>query len=348
MRNLFDKTELKGNVLKNRFMRAATWERMADEDGTVNDRLIDFYEELAKGGIGTIITGYAFVMDDEQPNPKMMGMSNDSFIEKNKILVDKVHQYDTKIIMQLAYGGSQTRYNLGERVIFAPSAIENPNTGVMPKEMTKEDINTVVKAFANAAHRAKKAGYDGVELHAAHGYLLSQFLSPDYNKRTDNYGGSINNRIRIICEIYDETRALVGDDFIIMIKINVSDFTDEGFSFKACQLACQELASVGIDAIEVSGKTPPGSHKKAESVLADYAAILAEQVDIPVILSRLNRTPHVMHNILNQTKIEYFSMSRPLIAEPGLINRWYKDENAAKCISCNKCYHPDGISCILK
>ncbi len=348
MKNLFDQTRIKGTMLDNRFVRAATWERMAEEDGTVNDRLIEVYEDLAKGGVGLIITGYAFIMDDEQPNPKMMGMSNDSFIPGNAKLVKKVHEHGSKIVMQLAYGGSQTRYQTEDRVIFAPSAIRHPRTDVMPKEMTQEDINMVVKAFAKAAQRAKTAGYDGVELHGAHGYLLSQFLSPEFNKRTDKYGGSLSNRMRIICEIYEETRALVGEEFLIMIKINASDFADEGFTFKECQLTCQELASLGFDAIEISGKTPPETKKNTESVLADYAKVIAEQINIPVILVGMNRTPETLHNILNQTHIEYFSMSRPFIAEPALVNRWKVDHKTAKCISCGQCYHPEGISCVLK
>jgi len=349
MKTLFDTTQIKGLTLDNRLVRAATWERMANEDGTVTQELIDLYESLAKGEAGLIITGYAFIMDNEQPNPKMMGMSNDSFIPGYKQLVDTVHKYNTGIIMQLAYGGTQTRYETENREIWGPSRVKHPKTDVVAKEMTQEDISNLIDAFANAALRAKKSGFDGIELHSAHGYLLSQFLSPNFNHRTDKYGGSLDNRMRIICEIYEQTRSLVGDDFLILIKINASDFTDGGFTYEECQYVCQRLAQVGFDAIELSGPTPPDAKKKDQSVLAKYAAHLASIINIPVISVGKHRDYNLMTQILNQSEIEYFSMSRPFIAEPDLVKRWMSGDNEeSKCISCGQCYHPEGISCILK
>lgn len=349
MKTLFDKTKIKGLTLDNRLVRAATWERMANEDGSVTQELIDLHEDLAKGGVGLIITGYAFILDEEQPNPKMMGMSNDSFIFGYTKLVDTVHSYDTGIIMQLAYGGTQTKYETENREIWGPSRIKHPKTGVVAKEMTKEDIDTLVNAFGDAALRAKKCGFDGIELHGAHGYLLSQFLSPIFNKREDEYGGSLDNRMRVICEIYEHTRSLVGDDFLIMIKINASDFKKGGFTFEECQYVTQRLDDLGIDAIEVSGPTPPNTKKKDQSVLADHAAYIASLINIPVISVGKHRDLQLMTKILNETQIEYFSMSRPFIAEPNLATRWMSgDYKQSKCISCGQCYHPEGISCILK
>jgi 2,4-dienoyl-CoA reductase-like NADH-dependent reductase (Old Yellow Enzyme family) len=251
--------------------------------------------------------------------------------------------------MQLAYGGTQTRYETENREIWGPSRVKHPKTDVVAKEMTQEDISNLIDAFANAALRAKKSGFDGIELHSAHGYLLSQFLSPNFNHRTDKYGGSLDNRMRIICEIYEQTRSLVGDDFLILIKINASDFTDGGFTYEECQYVCQRLAQVGFDAIELSGPTPPDAKKKDQSVLAKYAAHLASIINIPVISVGKHRDYNLMTQILNQSEIEYFSMSRPFIAEPDLVKRWMSGDNEeSKCISCGQCYHPEGISCILK
>ncbi|SRR6056297_3124606 len=349
MRTLFDTTQIKGLTLDNRIVRAATWERMANEDGSVTQELIDLYAELAKGGVGLIITGYAFIMDNEQPNPKMMGMSNDSFIPGYKQLVDTVHQYNTGIIMQLAYGGTQTRFQTENREIWGPSQVQHPKTGVIAKEMTKDDMSTLIDSFANAALRAKKCGFDGIELHGAHGYLLSQFLSPNFNYRKDSYGGSLDNRMRVISEIYEQTRSLVGEDFLIMIKINASDFTEGGFTYEECQYVCQKLDNLGFDAIELSGPKPPGTKKKDQSILANYAAHLASILKIPVISVGKHRDYNLLTQILNQTEIEYFSMSRPFIAEPNLVHRWISgDTEESKCISCGQCYHPEGISCILK
>lgn len=349
MKNLFDVTEIKGITLKNRLVRAATWERMANEDGSATEELIKLYQDLAKGGVGMIITGYAFILDSEQPNPKMMGMSNDDHIAGYKELTEIVHSYDTPIIMQLAYGGTQTRYMTENRVIWGPSKIKNPNTKVVAKEMSLKEIDTLINAFAESAARAKRADFDGVEIHAAHGYILSQFLSPHYNRRKDKYGGSIDNRMRIIAEVYDKTRSIVGDDFVIMIKINASDFTKDGFTFEECQYVAKRLEEVGYDAIEVSGPNPPHTKAQDKSILAPYAGKISDLVSIPVISVGKHRDPQQLTQILNKTNIEYFSMARPFISEPDLANRWKNEDlTEAKCISCGKCYHPEGISCILK
>lgn len=224
MKSLFDKTSFENLTLKNRFVRSATWENMADKKGHLTERLFKVYEDLAKAEVGTIITGFAFVTEDEQPNAGMMGIYDDSFIEEYKKLTDKVHEFGTQIIMQIVYGGSQTTFNLGERTILGPSAVSHVSCGVTPKEATQDEIKDLIKHFAAAAHRAQQAGFDGVQLHAAHGYLYSQFLNPYYNKRRDQYGGSIENRARIIFETLEAIQDKVGKDYPVTIKINSSDF----------------------------------------------------------------------------------------------------------------------------
>lgn len=347
-KTLFDQAQLGQMTLKNRLIRSATWERMADDDGSINTRLLNLYEDLAKGGVGMIITGYAFVTDQEQPNPRMMGISDDRFIAGYQQLTERVHRYDSKIVMQIAYGGSQTRFETEQRVIWGPSAVTHPRTGVTPRAMTQGNITELIEAFASAAERAQKAGFDGVEIHGAHGYLLSQFLSPYFNRRTDSYGGSIKNRARIIFEIYEAMRQRVGKLFSIMIKINCSDFSENGFTLEECSWVCRELAALGMDAIEISGSTPPGTKPSDECILAPYASRIAEQVKIPVIAVGKNRNPDRLEQILNSTEISFFSMSRPLICEPDLVKRWLRgDLKKARCISCNKCYDQNGIRCIL-
>lgn len=351
MKNLFDKTKLSGIDMENRFVRAATWEAMADKKGYLTDELMKVYEDLAKGGVGLILTGYAFVIKDEQPNPGMMGIYDDSFIDDYKKITEMVHNNNSKIILQIAYGGSQTNYNIGTREIWGPSAVEHKFTRVTPKEMTKEEIDKLIKAFGDASLRAKKAGFDGVELHGAHGYLLSQFLNPYYNRRKDEYGGSIENRARIIFEIYEEVRNQVGKDYPVLIKINCSDFSDEGLTFEESKYVVKELSKKGIDAIEVSGGKPIRSKVHSadtESYFRTYAQEIAREVDVPVILVGGNKSLEVMEDILETTEIEYFSLSRPLLREPDLINRWKKgDRDKAKCVSCSKCFHPEGSVCIF-
>ena len=362
MKNLFEKTSIGGLELKNRFIRSATWERMADEKGHLTERLMNVYERLAEGGAGALITGYAFVMEDEQPNARMMGIYNDSFIEDYKRLTQSVHEKGSKIILQIVYGGSFTWHNTAERVIWGPSAVTHKISNVTPKEMSADEIKILIEAFGDAALRAKKSGFDGVEIHGAHGYLLNMFLSPFFNRREDEYGGSAENRARILYDIYDNARSKAGNEFPILIKMNCSDFMgDKGMTFEDCRDICKTLALKGINAIEISGgpvfrapkpeKDPSNfSEEKVgkESYFAEYAKEIAETVDVPVILVGGNRSVEVMEGILNSSKIGYFSISRPLLSEPGLINKWEKNrEYKPRCVSCNKCFSEDGNTCVL-
>jgi 2,4-dienoyl-CoA reductase-like NADH-dependent reductase (Old Yellow Enzyme family) len=299
VKNLFDKTKILNVEFKNRFFRGGLWEELADSKGHMTQDLFNIYEELAKGGVGTIITGYAFVSENEQPNPRMMGIYNDSFIEEYKKLTDMVHGHGANVIMQIVYGGSQSKFNTEGRIIWGPSGVENEVTKVTPKEMTKEDIKYLVNQYGDAAFRVKKAGFDGVEIHGAHGYLLSQFLCPYYNRRTDEYGGLIENRARIIFEVYKEIRNRVGNDFPVLIKINAEDFMDNGLTAEESLYVSKRLAELGITAIEVSGGNESSLNvlegnlgparnkvvvsKERESYFKEYATRLAHEVDIPNI-----------------------------------------------------------------
>ncbi|MGL5380377.1 NADH:flavin oxidoreductase [Clostridium sp.] len=365
MKTLFDKTKILDMNMKNRFFRGALWEDLADDKGHMTKELSSIYEELAKGGASTLITGYAFVTKDEKPNPGMMGIYDDSFIPEYKEFTDKIHKLGSNIIMQIVYGGFMTEFNISKRIIWGPSTMQNECTGTWAKEITKDEIKYLVKAYADAAKRVKESGFDGVEIHSGHGYLLSQFLSPYYNKRKDEYGGSIENRGRIIFEIYEAMRTAVGKEFPILIKLNSADYTKEGGLTKDDSLyVAKKLAYLGINAIEVTGgnesikevsdnnlgaaRTKITSSKEKESYFKDYAIKLAKEIDIPVILIGGNRHLDVMEDLLNNSNIQYFSLSRPLTAEPDLINKWESgDRKKPKCVSCNQCYNTPGKRCIL-
>lgn len=361
MKDLFEEVNIGEVKLKNRFFRSATWESMADKKGYMTEGLMNVYKDLAKGGVGAIITGYAFVLEDEQPNPNMMGAYNESFIESYKPLTQMVHENQCKIFLQLVYGGSFTWFDTGNREIWGPSAVLNKISGVTPKEMTKDDINTLVKAFGDGALMAKKSGFDGVEIHAGHGYLLNQFLSPNFNRREDEYGGSAENRARIIYEIFDAIKKATSADFPVLIKLNCSDFMgDKGFVFAECKELCKNLSKMGISAVEISGgpvfrapktekePTKTVELKSKESYFSEYAKDIAAEIDAPVILVGGNRSTEVMDNLLNDTDIEFFSLSRPLLSEPDLINKWSQDKTAKpRCTSCMKCFTPEGNICIL-
>lgn len=360
MRTLFDATKINSMNLKNRLFRSATWENMADPSGRMTESLFKVYEDLAQGGAGMIITGYAFPLQEEQPNPGMLGIYDDSFIEEYQPLTEMVHRYDSRIVLQVAYGGSQTNYQPDERSIWGPSAVADLAFKVIPQEMSRENIQALTKAFGDAAARAKAAGFDGVQFHGAHGYLFSQFLCPYYNRRSDEYGGPIENRTRIILEVYDEVRSRVGAEFPVLIKLNADDYIENGATFEDCRYVSHELAARGIDAIELScgtfasGKCGPCRTRidvpEKEAYNADHAAQLAEELDIPILLVGGLRSPEVMEQLLKTTPIEYFSLSRPLLAEPQLVKRWQAgDRRPARCTSCNGCFRPNpaGNLCVL-
>ncbi|TWJ14007.1 NADH:flavin oxidoreductase [Geobacter argillaceus] len=358
MKSLFDRTHFAGLHLKNRFFRSATRDGFADERGQVTPELVQIYENLAMGGVGTIITGHAYVTDREQSKqPCQMGIYDDSLIDGYTRLTDTVHRHNVNIIMQISCVGAQTYAGGQERLIWGPSPIEDLATRIIPEEMSGDEILYLQTAFADAALRAQKAGFDGVQIHAAHGYVLNKFLNPYYNRRTDAYGGTIDNRARMLIETYLAMRGKVGTEFPILIKINCSDFMDQGMTFDECRYVCKKLVELGLSAIEVSGgnlSSPPNEgpvriiKKEQEHYFKRYAVEIAQEVDAPVILVGGNRDFKSMEEMLNQTDIEYFSLSRPLICESDLINRWQSgDLKPARCISCNKCLGLEHTSCIL-
>lgn len=347
MKTLFDQTRIGSIHLKNRLIRSATADHLAKE-GHVTKDAIEVYKNLAQGGVGTIITGFANVLENRSAIVEMFSIHDDSFIEEYKQLVDMVHSCGANIVLQLVHCGSFTLPSSGDDEIWGPSPVENLNTKCLPKEMTKDDMDSLQKAFANAALRAKKAGFDGVQIDAAHGFLLSQFLSPYYNRRTDEYGGSIENRARMLLETCGAVRETVGDEYPILIKINSTDAMEQGMTFEDCKYVCQKLAQFGINAIEISGNWPEFSPKQ-ESYFRDYTAEIAAENDIPIIMVGGNKDYNTMEATLNETNIAYLSLSRPLIAEPDLVKRWENgDRSRAKCISCNTCINPESMgTCVL-
>lgn len=358
MKSVFDQTQFTGLQLKNRFIRSATYDGFADERGYMTKSLFQVYDKLAEGGVGVIITGSTSVTDREQLMPGQMAIYDDSFIPDYQKLTEVMHENEVVIILQLACLGSQTSSKGNGKVIWGPSAVEDLGYKITPQAMTEVEIHHVQTAFAEGALRAQKSGFDGVQLHVAHGYLLSKFLNPYYNLRTDRYGGSLANRARMIIETYQAIRAKVGPEYPVLIKINCADFMDQGLTFAECKQVCRQLAQLGINAIEVSGgslSSSPGEgvarnvkNPEQEEYFKAYAAELAQEINVPVIAVGGNRDIHSLTELINQTQVEYIALSRPLICESDLINRWQQGDNKrAKCISCNKCFLPGGTTCIL-
>lgn len=334
MKSLFDVTKIGEVTIKNRFIRSATWEGMADEEGHLTSELIDLYEELAKGGVGLIISSYATIFKYDKPSKRMLGMYDDSFIDEYKKLTCKVHENNSKIIAQLV---------LGNEFISSES---NKSYYGLDDSITENDIKEIKGAFVQAALRCKKAGFDGVQIHGAHGYFLSRTLSPIYNKMSNRYGGSLDNRVKLITEVFKEMKDTLEDDFIISIKINSNDFEDGGATFDECKAVCSKLDNLGISFIEVSGNS--NNSLKGEGIYLDYAKEIAKEIKSPIALVGINRSLTFMEDALNSTDIEYISMCRPFICESDIVNKFKIGiKRKSRCVTCGKCVNDGKINCIL-
>jgi 2,4-dienoyl-CoA reductase-like NADH-dependent reductase (Old Yellow Enzyme family) len=362
MPELFESTKIRELEVANRFIRSATWEGMAAEDGGCTSRLINLMTQLAEGQVGLIITSYAYIRRDGQNAPGQLGIHKDELIQGLKKMTEAVHEKGGKIILQMVHAGFFANPKITEQTPIAPSAIQGLARSPH-REMTFQDVQEIVEAFGLAARRAKEANFDGVQIHAAHGYLLNQFLSPFFNLRTDMYGGKIENRARMLMEVLQIVREVGGPDFPILIKMNCNDFLDGGFSLEESIEVGIMLAENGIDAIELSGGTMlPGKKSPAqrginteakEAYFLQAAKAFRKRVDIPLILVGGIRSYGVAEAVIRDGIADYIAISRPLIREPGLIGRWKAgDLRKAKCISDNKCFNAalggEGLYCVVE
>jgi 2,4-dienoyl-CoA reductase-like NADH-dependent reductase (Old Yellow Enzyme family) len=254
MSKLFTSKKIGSVILPNRFVNSATYECMAGENGEVGDELVKRYARLAKGGVGLAITGLMYVYPSGRGYRHQMGIHDDAMVKGLKKLTDGVHKEGGRIAFQLAHCGRQTTKDMAGGTPLAPSSRgRDPVNFVKPREMTEGDIMKTVKAFGAAAQRAVEAGADGVQLHGAHGYLISEFLSPFFNIRTDEWGGSDENRFRFLREIVQEIKSGVPDGFPVLVKLNSNDYTPkEGVTPSLAAQYAEWLTQLGVDGIEVS------------------------------------------------------------------------------------------------
>jgi 2,4-dienoyl-CoA reductase-like NADH-dependent reductase (Old Yellow Enzyme family) len=374
---LFTPMEINGMAVKNRLVRSATFEHMATEDGKVTDQLIKFYSRLANGGVGLIVLGHAFVQENGRALPGQMGVYSDAHIAGLKDLVDEIHHQGARVALQLAHAGRQTMADaIGGQTPIAPSAIgPDPIFGTSPREATEAEIGEIIDAFGKAARRGKAAGFDAVQLHAAHGYLLAQFLSPHTNRRTDKWGGNQENRFRFVSEVYNSVRDAVGDDFPILIKLSVEEGLEDGIKMAEAGYIAAALAKLGIDAIEISGGTIVDSLfmmcrgdipidmltrdvdpsvraqmedffysvkdmvKYEEAYWLRHAEKIKEVIgSVPLILVGGMKYPQTMAKIVEENKADLISLSRPLIREPNFpLEMAEGRKDPSKCAFCNRC-----------
>ena len=359
---LFSPVKIGNLEIKNRFVRSATSMYMSDENGIPQQPLFDVHTRLAQGGVGLITTGLTYVMKEDQYGKYGTDLYDDFLIPHYKKLTDNAHNHGVKIAVQLVLAGAHSDYRVGKRDIMGPSAVTHPVYGTTPREMTKADIKRAIKAMADAIVRAQKAGFDGVELHYAHNYLVSQFIVPYFNKRTDEYGGPIENRARFAFEMLEAVRKAVGPDYPVWAKVHGNDYMEsQGMTRDEAVYIAKGLKKRGITALNISGgnlvtgpypSRPDIFDEQEQSYFREDAEYISKQVDIPLILTGGNRDMDVMEKVLASNKnIMAFGMARTLLAEPNLISKWAKDRNVEpQCEACNGCmdeYGKGPSQCVL-
>lgn len=357
---LFTPISINRMELRNRIVRSATHEGLADEAGFYTDALIGILQSLAYADIGLIITGHAFVTPSGRAGRFQTSAASDECIDHWRRATRRVHAGKGKIVLQLAHAGGMAA---DPAVAAGPSPFKGSASRPVCKELSISEIHLLTEAFVQSAIRAREADFDGVQIHAAHGYLLSEFLSPHYNRRLDFYGGTLENRARFLLETVDAVRRAVGPEFPVMVKLNTCDFVPDGLTAEECAAVCQMLEQHKVDAIELSGGVPDAPEVYSSVRRNDLpsgsplyyeaaARLVKSSVSIPILLVGGVRDPKQGMALIEGGVCDLLSLSRPLIREPGLASRWQAgDLTEAECIRCNACFRPiltgRGFGCML-
>ena len=334
-------------------MRSATYYGLADEDGFIGDRSVDLMKQLAANDVGLIVTGYAYVQKNGQCFIDMNGIQDDDHIPGCRKMTRAVHDLRGKIVMQIAHGGiaaSTVSQTNGDWVaVSVPEQL--PERGARPRQLTDADIETIIDAFGQAAGRVQEAGFDGVQIHGAHGYLVTQFLSPQSNRRTDKWGGSLENRMRFAVEVTRAMKRRVNDDFPILIKLGCRDYTEDPdrLTIEEGVETVKALEAEGLCHIEISHAMSNRAYRKLstgittadrEAYMLDDAQTIRKATDMPLGLVGGMRSPSAMEEILQTGTVDTLSLCRPLIREPDLIKKWRQGStDSAACISCGRCFN---------
>ena len=360
---LFQETSLGNMTLANRFVRSATWEGLADDTGAATPKLGEFLARLARGEVGLIITGHAFVSPEGRASPRQLGAHSDDMLPGLTALAKAVHGAadGSAVALQLAHGGAHALSGPTGLEAMGPSDMEADGKPLC-RAMTREEIDRVVGDFGRAAARARRAGFDAVQIHAAHGYLVSQFLSPAYNQRQDGYGGDLLGRARLLTEVVAAVRDAVGPDYPVLVKMNCQDFLDNGLSVDEALLVARRLENQGVNAVELSGGTILSGDKIPvragnfsdpgdQAWYREAAARFKRERAIPLILVGGVRSLDVAEELVAGNVCDYIAMARPLIREPDLIKRWHEgDRSPSACVSDNLCFRTgmtgQGVYCL--
>jgi 2,4-dienoyl-CoA reductase-like NADH-dependent reductase (Old Yellow Enzyme family) len=370
---LFEPKAIGNMIVKNRLVRAPTVEKRAGPEGHCTSKLMDLYIRLAEGGVGMIITGGAYTQRNGKGLPNQIGFARDDVVEGYRKLTDRMHGYGVRVIVQLVHCGRQGTVEVVGETPIAPSAVPNL-LGVTPVPMSEEQIHEAIDHFVRAAERVRNAGFDGVQIHAAHGYLIHEFLSPRTNRREDAWGGSFENRMRFLTEIYQGMRKSLGEGYPVLLRMNCNDYLPDGLGPADAVRIAEHMSALGVDAIEASAGTwethfyvsrgdiprnywlyrraQGGEKKKVEARLTqiaqevrfkeafhlEYTREIKKRIRCPFILVGGLRSVQGMERILAEGDADFISLCRPLIRDPEFPNKIRRGlTKGSTCINCNLC-----------
>jgi dimethylglycine catabolism A len=335
--------------IKNRIIMAPMTTRLADADGFVTDSGIDYYMARVRGGVGLITVEMASPTRAGRHRRRELGIYDDCFLPGLTRLTAAIHAGGAKASIQLGHGGGHTRTDICEETPVAPSAVPHPvfevtNETIIPKEMTQDDIAFTIAGFAAAALRAENAGFDCVEIHAAHGYLISQFLNPFENRRADAYGGSLQNRARFGLEVLAAVRAAVR--IPVILRLSVDDYFPEGMAFEEGRHVAILAAQGGADALHIAAghyrslpsaarMIPPMQYP--DGTFLSYAAEIKKEATVPVIAVGRLGDPATAKEAIESGKADFVALGRTLIAEPDWVAKLTRGEPPRACLACNTC-----------
>ena len=330
--------------LRNRVVMAPMVVQLGSESGAVTRRTVDYYVRRAAGGAGLVIVEASYIAPEAKAYACQLGIDRDGLVPGHFELVEAIHRHGAKVAIQIHHGGGRADPALTGGVLVAPSPVAQDAHAVVPREATPQEIETLAESYARAAGRAQRAGYDAVEIHGAHGYLIHEFLSPASNRRSDAYGGSPENRRRFAGLVIRRVREAVGARFPVLFRMSA----EGGYGIETAVEIAQALEAWGVDAIHVSvGGTapitlvPPDTSPMArpEGWLTGYAATLKERVSVPIIVVGEIRHPVFAEEVLAQGKADFIALGRQLLADPDWPAKAEagRDDEIRLCISCDYC-----------
>ncbi len=319
MKLIANKLETPKMTLNNRLVLPPMDFGTCDADGHITEKTLEHYDKKTKGGyLSMVIVEHNFIAQDGKATKRQMSVADDSTIEGHKKLVEVIHNNGSKAVLQISHGGSETVQDITGSESMAPSVQEIPGRKAADRAMTKEDIDRVIRQFADAARRAVEAGYDSVQIHSAHGYLLDQFYSPLTNKRTDEYGGSLENRLRIHLEVIKAVHEVVGEDYPLELRLGACDYMEGGNTVEDGAEAAKILEKAGIDILDISGGmcgTAVKGHEKEQGYFYESSEAVKKAVSIPVILTGGISDVNAAEELLASGKADLLGIGRAMVKD---------------------------------